>query len=306
MAVTLDMIAGTLAATQPEAAAIILGAARAYVAESPIVARLFSLIVTEALGEERALFSREGTAGVRQVDVTGLVAASFTHRDSRAGDPDLHTHVANKVRTLQGRWLSIGGRVLHAAATAISETCNTALETRLTHQIGVRFADPPSRDRSKRPVREIVGLDPALLGRWSSRRRAIDVRSAELAAADHGRAPSRFRSVRVLDSDVEAKAPVRALPTTARHGSSGLTTEVRKIKAGDHTEGDLARSAAGSNPFSRGLELLLRSIQTCADKAFHLSGWRDLNSRPLDPQSSAIRSPKVVLVRLPWSDGNLN
>jgi hypothetical protein len=178
--------------------------------------------------------------------------------------------------------LSIDGRVLHAAATAISETCNTALENRLTHQIGVRFADPPSRDRSKRPVREIVGLDPALLGRWSSRRRAIDVRSAELAAAftaDHGRAPSRLRSVCVLDVMLRPKAPVRALRTTARQGSSGLITEVRKIKAGDHTEGDLARSAARSNPFRRGLELLLRSIQTCADKAFRLSGWRDLNSR---------------------------
>ena len=33
----------------------------------------------------------------------GLVAAAFTHRDSRAGDPDLHTHVAvsNKVQTLE-------------------------------------------------------------------------------------------------------------------------------------------------------------------------------------------------------------
>ena len=38
----------------------------------------------------------------------GLVAAAFTHRDSRAGDPDLHTHVAvaNKVQTLSGKWLS--------------------------------------------------------------------------------------------------------------------------------------------------------------------------------------------------------
>ena len=86
--------------------------------------------VAEALAwlEDHALFSREGTAGVRQVNVTGLVAAAFTHRDSRAGDPDLHTHVAvaNKVQTRQGRWLSIDGRVLHAAATAISETYNTA------------------------------------------------------------------------------------------------------------------------------------------------------------------------------------
>ena len=41
--------------------------------------------------------------GVRQVDVPGLVATAFTHRDSRAGDPDLHTHVAvaNKVQTLR-------------------------------------------------------------------------------------------------------------------------------------------------------------------------------------------------------------
>jgi hypothetical protein len=47
------MIAGTLAGTQPEAAAIIQGAARANVTESPATARLFSLIVREALGEER-------------------------------------------------------------------------------------------------------------------------------------------------------------------------------------------------------------------------------------------------------------
>ena len=62
--------------------------------------------------ERHALFTRQGRNGVRQVNVTGLVAAAFTHRDSRAGDPDLHTHVAvaNKVQTLDGRWLSIDGR----------------------------------------------------------------------------------------------------------------------------------------------------------------------------------------------------
>jgi TrwC relaxase len=44
--------------------------------------------------EEHALFTRSGPQGIRQVNVRGLVAAAFTHRDSRAGDPDLHTHVA--------------------------------------------------------------------------------------------------------------------------------------------------------------------------------------------------------------------
>ena len=50
----LHTIAGALAATQPEAAAIIQGAARTYVAESPTFARPISLIETEPLGEERA------------------------------------------------------------------------------------------------------------------------------------------------------------------------------------------------------------------------------------------------------------
>jgi conjugative relaxase-like TrwC/TraI family protein len=64
--------------------------------------------------EQQALFTRTGPQGIRQVNVRGLVGAAFTHRDSRAGDPDLHTHVAvaNKVQTLDGRWLSIDGRVL--------------------------------------------------------------------------------------------------------------------------------------------------------------------------------------------------
>ena len=78
--------------------------------------------------EEHALFTRTGADGVRQVNVTGLVAAAFVHRDSRAGDPDFHTHVAvaNKVQTLDGRWLAIDGRVLFKAKVAASETYNTA------------------------------------------------------------------------------------------------------------------------------------------------------------------------------------
>jgi hypothetical protein len=71
----LDIIAGTLAATQPEAAAIIQGAAEAYVAESSTFARLFSLIVTEALGEERA---RELRARGAEMDWDQAVAYAIT------------------------------------------------------------------------------------------------------------------------------------------------------------------------------------------------------------------------------------
>src|SRR5215207_5853938 len=83
---------------------------------SAAIERAHRAAVRDALRfiEQHALYTRLGTNGVRQVEVRGVVAAAFTHRDSRAGDPDLHTHVAvaNKVQTRDGRWLSIDGRIL--------------------------------------------------------------------------------------------------------------------------------------------------------------------------------------------------
>ncbi len=152
--------------------------------------------------EHHALFTRQGRNGVRQVNVRGLVAAAFTHRDSRAGDPDLHTHVAvaNKVQTLNGGWLSIDGRVLFKATVAASETYNTALEHQLRDRLGVRFADRPDTDPGRRPVREIVGVDPVVNQRWSSRRVLIKNRQGELAARfqrDHGRPPTPLEAVQL-------------------------------------------------------------------------------------------------------------
>jgi TrwC relaxase len=70
------------------------------------------------------------------------------------GDPDLHTHVAvaNKVQTIDGRWLSIDGRVLFKANVAASEIYNTALEQHLRDTLGVRFAERSGTDSAKRPI----------------------------------------------------------------------------------------------------------------------------------------------------------
>ena len=201
--------------------------------------------------EDQALFTREGTGGVRQVNVTGLVAAAFTHRDSRAGDPDLHTHVAvaNKVQTLGGRWLSIDGRILHAAKVAASETYNTALEHHLTTVLGVRFAERPGRDRSKRPVREIVGVDPRLNQRWSARRQVIDVRKAELAAdfaRDHGRPPGR---VEMLQLAQQATLETRdAQARTAHPGRAARRLAGRSGRDARRTRSGRRHAAAGPEP----------------------------------------------------------
>ena len=157
--------------------------------------------VTDAITflESQACFSRLGADGVAQVSTDGLIAAAFTHRDSRAGDPDLHTHVtiANKVRVTDpsggSKWMALDGRPLYKAVVSASEVYNSRLEAYCEQQLGVVFSERPSLDTRKRPVREIEGVSPELMRRWSSRRAAIEARTAELAhqfQQDHGREPT--------------------------------------------------------------------------------------------------------------------
>jgi conjugative relaxase-like TrwC/TraI family protein len=229
------------------------------IADPPVAAvieRAHQAAVKDALAfiERHALFTRTGPQGIRQVNVQGLVAAAFTHRDSRAGDPDLHTHVAvaNKVQTLDGRWLSIDGRVLFKANVAASETYNTALEQHLRDTLGVRFAERPGADPGKRPIREIVGVDPRLNQRWSTRRAHINIRRGELAIQfqhDHGRPPTAVEALQLAQQATletrDAKHEPRSLAeqrttwfgeAAAVLGSSGAVASMVQTALAPHAE----------------------------------------------------------------------
>ena len=196
------------------------------------IERAHQAAVQDALSfvERHALFTRQGRNGVRQVNVRGLVTTAFIHRDSRAGDPDLHTHVAvaNKVQTLDGRWLSIDGRVLFKATVAASETYNTALEHHLRDRLGVRFADRPDTELGKRPVREIVGVEPALNQRWSTRRVLIKDRQGELAARfqrDHGRPPTPVEALQLAQQATLETRDAKHEPRTLTEQRSAWHTQ---------------------------------------------------------------------------------
>ncbi len=98
-----------------------------------------------AVLEEHAAFTRTGRDGVAQIATRGLIAAEFEHWDSRAGDPNLHTHVAisSKVMGIDGAWRALDGRPLHSAAVAISETYNTVFEAELTRAARRHLHRPP-------------------------------------------------------------------------------------------------------------------------------------------------------------------
>lgn len=149
--------------------------------------------------EESVALTRTGTNGVAQVNTEGLIATAFTHRDSRASDPDLHTHlvISSKIAAVDAhgvrRWLALDAQPLHHMMVSASELYNTRIEHHVTTRLGLTFAEVAPARRGKRVVREIVGIPAELLTRWSSRRVAIEARTAELAKefqGEHGREPT--------------------------------------------------------------------------------------------------------------------
>ncbi|OLT22056.1 hypothetical protein BJF81_13930 [Ornithinimicrobium sp. CNJ-824] len=181
---------------------------------SQAVADAHDAAVQDALAflERQVLYTREGKDGARQVETRGLIAAAFTHRDSRDGDPDLHTHVAvaNKVQTLEGKWLSIYGRVLHQHVVAASEVYNTAVEAHLRAALGLRFVERPGGSGDKRPVREVEGVDRALCELWSRRRGDITARQEVLSREfleAHGRPPTPMEQIALAQrANLETRA----------------------------------------------------------------------------------------------------
>lgn len=73
--------------------------------------------VREAIGhlERSAAAVRRGHGGAVVEQASGLVAAAFRHRTSRAGDPQLHTHVL--VPNLGRGWTAAGQRWMVGACT---------------------------------------------------------------------------------------------------------------------------------------------------------------------------------------------
>lgn len=130
--------------------------------------------------QEHAAYVRSGAGGVRVLDTTGLVVARMNEWTSRDGDMQIHTHclVLNRAQTVNdGKWRALDGRAVLAARTGAGAIYNRTLEAELTRRLGVSW-----RDRAD-GLRELEGVDDELIELFSTRRRAITTRLAEMADA---------------------------------------------------------------------------------------------------------------------------
>jgi conjugative relaxase-like TrwC/TraI family protein len=116
---------------------------------------------------------REHNGTDRYPAVGGLVGVAFEHRMSRAGDPNLHTHVLvqNAAQGPDGRWTALDSDRLYAHLMAADHLYLAAERAALTQRLSVRWG--PVDERSG--AAEVQGLDDrTLIERFSKRSEQID------------------------------------------------------------------------------------------------------------------------------------
>ncbi|WP_028655402.1 MobF family relaxase [Nocardioides sp. J54] len=191
-----------------------------------------------AVADVIAFFEREVAAtragisdsdgAVAQVSVAGVAAVAYDHFDSRAGDPQLHTHVvvSNKVLTvMDGRWRSLDGRPVFSSVTGLSAHYNALLADRLSRDIGVEW-ELRQRSADRNPQWEIAGISDELIAEFSSRTREIELKKDELIAeyvTRHGRMPSARTIV-----ELRAHATLATRPPKELRSLLDLTAEWRR------------------------------------------------------------------------------
>lgn len=112
--------------------------------------------------------ARRGKAGrdLEHVAGQGVLAASFTHRQSREHDPLLHDHliVFNRIQGPDGRWTAIDGRDIYQNRLAMDAVYRATYQAELTRELGVRWSDPDQHGNCS-----IVGMPAELVSAMSKR-----------------------------------------------------------------------------------------------------------------------------------------
>jgi conjugative relaxase-like TrwC/TraI family protein len=236
--------------------------------------------------EAKVVRTRVGEAGCRQVRTHGMIAATFDHWDTRAGDPNLHTHVvlANKTQGPDGVWRSLDGKTVHAAVVTVSELYDTLLADELARRLPIEWS---MRERGERrnPAFEVAGIGDDLLAEFSTR--SEQIHEAELAWADQftatrGRSPSRVETVKAR----QHLARVTRAPKTLRRLSDLFEEWANR-----------ARAVTGHEPH----DLAARALQGTYGRALH--------AHDVGPEVRAALAAQVVgevsVKRSVWTTWNL-
>lgn len=134
--------------------------------------------------QDNGVASRSGAGGKNTEEVPdGATIARFDHFTSRAGDPQLHSHllVSNKVRCGDGVWRTLDGRRIYSSAKAASMVGGAVLRAELSRRLSWSWDRIDDRLHA-----DIAGGPKHLIEAWSSRSRDV--------AREAGRRVRRFEA----------------------------------------------------------------------------------------------------------------
>jgi conjugative relaxase-like TrwC/TraI family protein len=237
-----------------------------------------AIAIVLAFAEAEVFHSRSGAGGMVEEDIEGIVAAAFTHFDSRTGDPQLHDHVVilNRARSVSdGKWRTLDSRQLYKATVMLSELHQGVLADLLTARLGWGWDEHPGR-RSQGPRLEVTGVGQALLAEFSQRSTAIDERTTILIdqfMTTRGRRPTSTEVIRLRQ-----QATLETRPDKTCRSLADMTTDwLRRAEpfVGDQPESWVA-SLAGRNdlPLLRSVDLVDEMLADVATVALTKVGER--------------------------------
>ena len=159
--------------------------------------------VDQALGhlERHAALARRGAGGGTFLQAPNLIGAAYRHRTSRAGDPQLHTHVlvSKLVKAGDGRWTCLHSPSLYANAKTAGFLYQAELRDQLTRTLGVRWGEV------LRGTASIEGIEEPAEAIFSRRRSEIE--AAQAASGTGTRASwqsSTLETRKAKNTDLEA------------------------------------------------------------------------------------------------------
>jgi conjugative relaxase-like TrwC/TraI family protein len=280
------------------------------------------------LEDEDVLVGRRGAGGSKQVTTTGAVAAAFVHRTSRAGDPQLHTHllVFNRAHGTDGRWGGLDGRRLFGWAKTAGYVYQAALRAELTVRLGLDW-------------QPVVNGTAELAGFTSSQVQAFSARRAAIEAELHLRGHDTARAAQVATLATRPAKPEPLEPSEQRahwleqaaavgldpDRMDSLLQRIGRSPAPDRHPGELAARLAGpagltehrsafdrrdviravAEEAGRGLDPATvrdRAAAVLADPAFVATGADSRIGGPLHSTAELMRTEQEVLAAAPDRD----
>ena len=245
--------------------------------------------VLDQLSKE-ACYARRGHGGAQLIEANGFIGAAFRHRTSRAGDPQLHTHVVvpNLVQGADGRWSAPDGRHLFTWKMTAGTLYRSALRAELS-PLGLAW------DIRRNGLSELRDVPKAVLRAFSKRR-------VDIEAAMGARGATSQKAAETAALDTRERKP--AVGTGVDVLREGWVEQLARIDLPDGA-GDLRPAGVHDVTAALGRETFVPASSAEVEKVFgilagehgvSLDDWEIDEQRLLDAGAPAVRALPVTLL----------